>query len=474
MDIRIILSLAFVGTIIIVLLEYGWDNDHFEIAGWGGKSTSIIVKTKRHILRWEQTAFDRPTEEEQDAIQRSSDMSVHCVIIPRACVDYNNYIVAFDASYRRTGTLPDYINNVRKRVRNVRVPEGNGDAFTGGGSILWSPTVRLVTTNEERPHLQNPVASEGRHAVVLYWDWEDNFAHTFYAVARMLTIYKDNNMLLNNTADVLIPLTSEGAAVPSYVRRLLGILPHKEIMSVQEAINNGAACYDRMHFCSVDSTDPPSLNPVAIFEVGQLVKGKYLGVDTAISGDSLTLAASDGSLRPPREFSRTNPLVVTIVNRPSRGILNAEELMAVCNNSTLAEYLSCNLHNFGAEWVTDLRIAHTTDVLIGQHGAALTNMLFLKPYSHVVEVRPCEYPAWLDGHFKTVSERAGFILRFWIAYSQREHCKPGPMEAMNIGESSVYARDRSVLWPATAFIATLENILQVERDGKFSNLYHIT
>lgn len=62
----------------------------------------------------------------------------------------------------------------------------------------------------------------------------------------------------------------------------------------------------------------------------------------------------------------------------------------------------------------DLRMAASADILVARHGAALNNLVFMRPGAHVVEVRPCGYPEFFDYHFSKITQVSA-----WQAHGER-------------------------------------------------------
>jgi hypothetical protein len=83
-------------------------------------------------------------------------------------------------------------------------------------------------------------------------------------------------------------------------------------------------------------------------------------------------------------------LNITIINRKSRGILNLQEV--VKSTTTLSHQGKVTIHDFdGLPFQKQVSIMFYSDITISSHGAALTNIVFMKPCSVVIEILPWLY-----------------------------------------------------------------------------------
>lgn len=86
-----------------------------------------------------------------EALERTQEFDMQCLLVPRGCVDYNNAIVAFDPSYKETGKVPAYVQDVHTlaRLGSPRLKEGPGDMlvvrrYTQLTGMLAEFTIKLV------------------------------------------------------------------------------------------------------------------------------------------------------------------------------------------------------------------------------------------------------------------------------------------------------------------------------------------
>jgi hypothetical protein len=82
-------------------------------------------------------------------------------------------------------------------------------------------------------------------------------------------------------------------------------------------------------------------------------------------------------------------LNITIINRKSRGLLNIQEMVKSVSNLTQGKV---TIYDFeGISFQKQVSIMFSSDIIITSHGAALTNIVFMKPCSVVIEILPWLY-----------------------------------------------------------------------------------
>lgn len=94
------------------------------------------------------------------------------------------------------------------------------------------------------------------------------------------------------------------------------------------------------------------------------------------------------------------PLKIIVVNRRDRKLLNSNNLLAVLHETLIQENL------LQQETVLDIvefedttfdeqvHLMSETDIVIGVHGAAMTNLVFMKPCSVAIEIYPWLFHGW--------------------------------------------------------------------------------
>ncbi|VAI63916.1 unnamed protein product [Triticum turgidum subsp. durum] len=130
---------------------------------------------------------------------------------------------------------------------------------------------------------------------------------------------------------------------------------------------------------------------------------KELGIDSALSGKGYTTMGFRGLLRSAYSLKREwvtpiksgRPRLVMVLRRNSRALMNEAEVIAA------ATEVGFEVVAAGPEVVRDLgKFAGTVnscDVLVGVHGAGLSNMVFLPRNGTVVQIVPwgeMKWPAW--------------------------------------------------------------------------------
>ncbi|XP_044954596.1 alpha-1,3-arabinosyltransferase XAT3-like isoform X2 [Hordeum vulgare subsp. vulgare] len=131
---------------------------------------------------------------------------------------------------------------------------------------------------------------------------------------------------------------------------------------------------------------------------------KELGIDSALSGKGYTMMGFRGLIRSAYSLKRewvtpinhgSKPRLVMVLRRNSRALTNEAQVVAA------AAEVGFEVVAAGPEVVRDLgKFAETVnscDVLVGVHGAGLTNMVFLPRNGTVLQIVPwgeMKWPAW--------------------------------------------------------------------------------
>ncbi|PNG99737.1 hypothetical protein TSOC_014479, partial [Tetrabaena socialis] len=169
------------------------------------------------------------------------------------------------------------------------------------------------------------------------------------------------------------------------------------------ATGEGSAvrCFERFVMCKITLKKPTA----AYFEAGQFVAEHYMAKAAPLTTNfTARLAAA----MPPGGEAPTAPspsvlLVVFAVRSKShkdlgRVLLNEDELLERCNaqhvrlpaDPAVTPYrrIACLRHVFGVDNLYDMWLVRHADVLVGVHGSALTNAMFMTRGSAVIELRP--------------------------------------------------------------------------------------
>ena len=101
------------------------------------------------------------------------------------------------------------------------------------------------------------------------------------------------------------------------------------------------------------------------------------------------------NIRDPAPFTKKRGITITVINRTTkRRLTNQEELFQDLENHWASSSSSeVRVHHqvidFAAlSFEEQVALAHSTDVLVGVHGAGLTHGMFLPPHSAIVEFMP--------------------------------------------------------------------------------------
>lgn len=92
-----------------------------------------------------------------------------------------------------------------------------------------------------------------------------------------------------------------------------------------------------------------------------------------------------------------NNLRIAIVTRPTRSILNTEDIVKYLFHRRFfsSHQVKVEVMSFdGKSFEDQLKDASETDIMIGIHGAAFTNSVFMKPCSVLIEVYPSLFHGW--------------------------------------------------------------------------------
>lgn len=78
--------------------------------------------------------------------------------------------------------------------------------------------------------------------------------------------------------------------------------------------------------------------------------------------------------------------------------------------------LICRVHEVGKRLLDDLHIASSTDILLGVHGEALINTLFIRPSGHLIELRPCGVFNHVESKYEKMADyQSKYAWRFfWL------------------------------------------------------------
>ena len=197
-------------------------------------------------------------------------------------------------------------------------------------------------------------------------------------------------------------------------------------------------CFSHARFCSMrskfDMREPPNLD---VWSTLQTVVERTLGTEATIenqpgnAGSAASLTGNAKGGHPTSSIDSKDAVPSHKMTRvlfdhrrelgPMKGrmISNVEELLTACRRERAALNIECEEHTFGnTSLAEDMRRVRSADVLVGMHGAGLSNSYFMRRNSSLIEFRPWGFDGvWADEYFRTVFHRARPIKIFHMTIS---------------------------------------------------------
>ncbi|KAK9814100.1 hypothetical protein WJX72_000667 [[Myrmecia] bisecta] len=139
----------------------------------------------------------------------------------------------------------------------------------------------------------------------------------------------------------------------------------------------------------------------------------------------------------PAPFDEHVLKVAVVKTGRKRRILNLNQVVTTCSAWRPADpdlRLDCVAYDFEQRlrersFVGILAELQGFDILMGMHGEALANGIFMAPNTSVVEVRPCEADSdWLDNYFQRTLRIDNLQLAFKLVTQSRELCFPSDLQ----------------------------------------------
>jgi hypothetical protein len=334
------------------------------------------------------------------------------------------------------------------------------------------------------------------HPLALYWDFPENFYHTLASYAlvwhavRAGAISPDVSVALGLPQPYLTRgggSDGSGDALPEYLTAPLGAVFRRTVaplwgLAAQGQPGGGGTgaqgaltgrlglppvrCFARFTVCTVAgySALPPRDFYAFLQEVQEGLAGRPRQYGAGTKADvpyawpaaAKYVTGADGTLR----------VTLAVRSEGTRRVLNRDELVQLCAATTALTVgagvtvpLSCRMHAFGGGFAADAAAMRETDVLVGVHGAGLTNLGFLRPGSTVVEVRPMGMAAADADRFYRPLARGSGCLKWWAVMLHERYQSPGSMQSSRRGNPSKYERDRDVLLPWEGLASALTSAL---------------
>ena len=205
------------------------------------------------------------------------------------------------------------------------------------------------------------------------------------------------------------------------------------------------------------------------------VDAKWTSLPKQVNQTSLRAARSSPGYLTGR---RLRVVVARRPNSPRRNILNADQVIDWCNSGWKPSVVNttdpvvgamCVWYDFENLFVS-MSMMEQTDVLIGVHGAALINSLFMPLGSSLIEVKPLQFVGLWPNHYLrrmlTLTDHNSSVFWYSINVVNASNSAPGMDEVLHLGENYMYGRDRHVRLETKALATLMDRIATVDGDGK--------
>ena len=359
----------------------------------------------------------------------------------------------------------------------------------GGNADVWNGNIRVFDREVLRLWPAGPAApppvpfSSCVHPVALFWDFPENFWHTMAVYSGLWAAAAGGALPPDATLALGLPFGA--ASVAQYLTEpLLRVVTRGAVTTLshlgaqgqpEEAAAAGGAppalrlrCFQRITMCSLAGFH--ELPPRTMFPFMQALKGSLLGGGDMSGGAGAAaapLAWPPGGVR--WVTSAEGALRITFALRAegTRRVLNAAELLSDCNAAgalllkgpagEVRVPLVCTQRAFGGEggMAADAAAMDATDVLVGVHGAGLTNLGFLRPGALVLELRPLGFDrANADRFYRPLARDSG-CLKWWGLLLHDKFQTQGAAGAAKRGNPSKWERDKDLLVPWEGVAAAL-------------------
>ena len=209
-----------------------------------------------------------------------------------------------------------------------------------------------------------------------------------------------------------------------------------------------ASCHERVLVCGFQSLldtnqrVPPALAP---WRAAQWVASRVARTDAP---------APPASNAPPAPPAPPGALRVLFVNRTQtlnkdrrgrRRISNLAQLLELCAGWARVR---CEAHEFGRRRLAvDVRAVRSADVLVGMHGSALDNALFMRSGSALIEARPYGFEGqWPDRYLKLLLAIETKVHYYQISAGSPQLSAPRPPYDVSAWDG--WNRDTKLPWRA--------------------------
>ena len=169
-------------------------------------------------------------------------------------------------------------------------------------------------------------------------------------------------------------------------------------------------------------------------------------------------------------------LRVVFVNRTrtqfSRSLSNLWQLLQRCASRrerwAAGWHVVCAAHEFGAAGLArDVRAARAADILVGTHGAGLSNAFFMRRGGALLEVRPYNFEGpWPDRYFRALTAVERAVHYYQVSSGAAALSSPRPPDNVSVWD----ARDHAVRLPWRTLREVLQRVIAV--DGSLERYLH--
>lgn len=243
-------------------------------------------------------------------------------------------------------------------------------------------------------------------------------------------------------------------------------------------------CYEQLVLCQFKSTFDSYEPPMAPWRAAQRVAASVLRrkpIDSASAVAMSPLPPTPAQVAeadrvatltlPPRRRApkaSTRLLRVVFVNRTRtkfpRSLHNLWQLLQRCASGrerwAAGWRVVCSAHEFGAAGLaSDVSAARAADVLVGTHGAGLSNAFFMRRGAALVEVRPYNFEgSWPDRYFRALSALERAVLFYRVSSGHASLSIPQPADNVSVWD----ARDHAVRLPWHTLREVLHKVIAVD------------
>ena len=391
--------------------------------------------------------------------------SLECTELHFACFeDFVGRIVSFENSYIKDGIIPSWAGNslVSKLwtfpspMEHMASFDVNSDTLQGSLQRI-SIHIRLATKNDDFS-----VIFHNRTAVAIVAEWPGNVAHNAYAAVSIAEAFE--SQIFSGLAPYIILHSANLFALEFFKS-----VPNYSVQKWNQVRNYfNTSCFRRIEVCRLNS-DPP-LNLAVSWRMGSQLVSKYkqIAKKSGILESSFPITwpnISDNIIEKDKIFR----IVIIGGRKGARSILNIADILSYCSHGVKVGsiLLVCREHIFGKDMMTDIRMMQSTDVLMGTHGAAFINLLFMKKGSHILEIFPHNYTNFC---YERQLRGSDYMIRYWsIRFLNSCSLYPGIYEQKGMGRRDAWPRD----WNIVLNIPWLHRVFLVLVNFKYQSYNNI-